>query len=189
MLRFQYYRYAEHLFWTVCDLLPPFLRRLIFKLAFKRLGAGAIIDYGVYVRYPWIVSIGDGSILNQGCRIYPSFLVKGAEIVIGKGVALSPGVTLCGASHDHGSLELPDTAGTIRIHDRAWIGANALVLPGVEIGEGAVIGAGSVVTKDVPPWSVGVGNPLTVIKSREIETRNEPAAFENASGDEMPAAS
>jgi acetyltransferase-like isoleucine patch superfamily enzyme len=168
MLRFQYYRYAEQLFWMVCDLLPPFLRKPIFKLTFKRLGAGAIIDYGVYVRYPWIVSIGDGSILNQGCRIYPSFLVKSTEIVIGNGVALSPGVTLCGASHDYGSLDLSDKAGTIRIHDRVWIGANTIILPGVEIGEGAVIGAGSVVAKDVPPWSIGMGNPLAVVKSREI---------------------
>jgi acetyltransferase-like isoleucine patch superfamily enzyme len=55
--------------------------------------------------------------------------------VIGNGVALSPGVTLCGASHDLGSLELSDTAATIRLHDRVWIGANVLVLPGVEIGK------------------------------------------------------
>ena len=54
--------------------------------------------------------------------------------------------------------------GTIRIKDRVWIGEQVLILPDVTIGEGAVIGAGSVVTKDIPPYCVAVGNPAKVIK-------------------------
>ncbi|MCC6483663.1 MAG: hypothetical protein IT209_02355 [Armatimonadetes bacterium] len=55
----------------------------------------------------------------------------------------------------------------VRICDKAWIGARAIILKGVTIGEGAVIGAGSVVTKDVPAWCVAAGNPARVIRQVE----------------------
>lgn len=166
--RFQYYRWAENLIGAICDLLPPFLRTLVLRSTFKRFGAGSVIDYGSRVRYPWLVAIGDGVMINQECRVYPSYSITAAEITIGDNAVFSPGVTLCGAGHDYSQLALPDTAGSTRIGARVWIGANALVLPGVEIGEGSVIGAGSVVTKSIPAWSVAVGNPAKIIGQRII---------------------
>jgi acetyltransferase-like isoleucine patch superfamily enzyme len=59
----------------------------------------------------------------------------------------------------------------VRICDRAWIGLNVIVLKGVEIGEGAVVAAGSVVTKSIPPWSIAAGNPAKVIREIPIEDR------------------
>lgn len=166
--QFETYSYAEQLTWKLLDLCPHALRNLVFRMAFKRFGHGCLIDYDVYVRYPFKVSIGDCTAINRGCRLYPSFLVKGAEIVIGSDVALGPHVTLFSAGHDHQTIDLKDTAATISIGDRAWIGGGSIILQGVTIGEGAVVGAGSVVTRDVPPWSIAVGNPAKVVGAREI---------------------
>ena len=82
--------------------------------------------------------------LNRGCRIYASFAVQDAYIIIGDHVALGPDVILCGGGHDYNDITLPVTAKTISIHDYAWIGCRAIILPGVIIGKGAVVGAGSV---------------------------------------------
>lgn len=57
----------------------------------------------------------------------------------------------------------------IHINEKVWIGMNAIILKGVTIGEGAIVGAGSVVTKDVPPWTVVAGNPARVVKKLKIE--------------------
>jgi acetyltransferase-like isoleucine patch superfamily enzyme len=61
---------------------------------------------------------------------------------------------------------LDDTAASVIIEDNVWIGGGSIILPGVTIGSGAVIGAGSIVIKSVPPFSVAVGNPARVIKAR-----------------------
>ena len=57
----------------------------------------------------------------------------------------------------------------IRICDKAWVGMNTIILKGVTVGEGAVVAAGAVVTKDVPPWTVAAGNPACVVKHIESE--------------------
>jgi acetyltransferase-like isoleucine patch superfamily enzyme len=164
----QYYFYLENLAWLGLELCPPFIRTIVFRLVFKRFGPGSSIDYGSYVRYPWKVSIGSHAAINRGCRIYASLAIKEVEIVIGDNVALGPGVILCSAGHDYATLALKDIAGTISIWDHSWIGANSLILPSVDIGEGAVVGAGSVVTKNVPAWTVVAGNPARQIKARAV---------------------
>lgn len=89
---------------------------------------------------------------------------------IGSEVNLAQGVVVSGLNHRFADAQTPiarqgvDTALTV-IEDDVWIGANAVVVPGVHIGRHSVIGAGSVVTKDVPPYSVAVGNPARVIRS------------------------
>lgn len=167
-LAFQSYFFIENLFWLLCSILPPFLRSLLFNLIFKSFGPRTIVDYGCYVRYPWKVSLGRNSMLNRGCRVYATFAVKDAYIVIGDHVALGPDVILCGGGHDYNDITLPVTAKTISIHDYAWIGCRAIILPGVIIGKGAVVGAGSVVTKDVAPWTVVAGNPAVEIGRRNV---------------------
>jgi len=164
----RYYFYFENMAWSLLAVCPPFIRTLFFRATFNRFGAGSWVDYGCYIRYPWKVSIGKRTSINRGCRMYASLAIKEAEIIIGDHVALGPGVILCSTSHDDGTLGLDDIAATIRIRDRSWIGANSLILPGVEIGEGAVVGAGSVVTKNVAPWTVVAGNPAKQIRERTV---------------------
>lgn len=90
------------------------------------------------------------------------------EIAIGNHVAVAPEVCFLAAGHDHKQLNLPDTAASIVVGDYAWIGARSIILQSVTIGEGAVVAAGSVVTKDVPAYTVVGGCPARVIKEREI---------------------
>ena len=93
--------------------------------------------------------------------------VDDVEIRIGDGVMIAPGVTLTTTGHPvHPALreDFRRFSEPIVIEDRVWIGSNVVVLPGVRIGYGAVIGAGSVVTHDVPPLSVAVGSPCRVIR-------------------------
>jgi putative colanic acid biosynthesis acetyltransferase WcaF len=79
---------------------------------------------------------------------------------------VSQGAYLCGATHDYDAPDFPLTSAPITIGRGAWVAARAIVLPGVTVGEGCVIGAGSVVTRDMPPRTVCVGNPCRVIRNK-----------------------
>ncbi len=113
---------------------------------------------------------------NWGCHthfgnnVYANFnltLVDDTDIFVGDSVMFGPNVTLATAGHPVdpelrrkvAQFNLP-----IRIGNNVWIGANAVVLPGITIGDNSVIGAGSVVTRDVPPDVVAVGNPCRVLR-------------------------
>lgn len=157
------------------DLLPQFLRKIVFKLALGKYGilGGTTIDYQTYIRYPSKVSIGSATTINRGCKFYASYHFKDVSIRIGNHVAVGPEVSFFAAGHDYTGLSLPDTAGNIEVGDYVWIGGRSVVLGGVKIGEGAVIGAGSVVTRDIPPYTVAAGVPAKVIKTRELKGSKE----------------
>ena len=165
---FNLYSWITNILWGVVDLLPQILRSAIFKLILKKFGKGSTIDYGTYIRYPTHVRIGEHTMINRGCRMLASFHHKDVEIAIGNHVAVAPEVCFLAAGHDHKQLNLPDTAASIVVGDYAGSGARSIILQSVTIGEGAVVAAGSVVTKDVPAYTVVGGCPARVIKEREI---------------------
>lgn len=165
---FSMYSYFLNLVFIFLEVMPPFIRWLVLKLWLKRLGKESLIDYKTYLRYPSKISIGEHVAINRGCELYASFMVNNGYIILGNHVTLSPNVKLYTIQHDYSSLNMPDIAGPIVVGDFAWIGADTIVLPGVTIGEGVVIGAGSLVTRDIPPYSVAVGRPVKVIKMRRI---------------------
>jgi maltose O-acetyltransferase len=162
---FLLYSYCSTLGAFLLDFLPPFIRNLIFKTCLGQFGEQSLIDYKVYMRYFKNIEIGHHVAINRGCELYTSYhLAK--KIVIGNHVTLSPNVIFYGAAQDYHYQPMPDIAGDIIVEDNCWICANSIILPGVTIGKGSVIGAGSVVTNDIPPNSVAVGNPARVIKER-----------------------
>lgn len=167
-LLFSYAMYVDRLAHGLLDLLPPPMRWLWFRLRCGSLGRGVLIDYGTYIRYPSRVHIGDDVSINRDCRIYPSFLVKGATIRINDGAVIAPGVTLFGAGQDPSDAELGDIAESIVIGAGAYIGGNSTVRYGVTIGDGAVVAAGAVVVSDVAPWTIVAGVPARHVSSREI---------------------
>ncbi len=165
---FSGYSYLINLLFLWLELLPPFLRWLIFKLSLKKLGKGCLIDYKTYFRYPSKISLGKGVAINRGCEFYASFLVPAGTITVGDNVTFSPNVKLYTIGHDPSTKSLRDLAGPIVIESHAWIAADSIILPNVTIGEGAVIGAGSVVTRDIPPYTIAVGVPAKIIKKRKF---------------------
>ena len=113
--------------------------------------------------------VGEGTFIGE----FNNIRATGGEIKIGKYCNISQHCSLVASNHsiakDKYISEQPwdETRTGIVLGDDVWIGANSVVLPGVTIGRGAVIGAGSVVTKDIPEYAIAVGNPAKVIKYRE----------------------
>ena len=108
------------------------------------------------------VFLGQNNVINFGCL----FDGRHFPIHIGDNVSIGPEATILTLGHDPRSPIFEDKGGPVKIGDRAWIGYRAIILPGVEIGEGAVVGAGAVVTRDVPPYTIVAGNPAVKIGDR-----------------------
>ena len=117
-----------------------------------------------YIDYGKPVNIGKRCFIQQCC----TFFGRGG-ITIGNDVFIGPKVNLITINHDPDPDNRSATYGRpIVIEDKVWIGINSTILPGVRIGYGAIVGAGSVVTKDVPAMTIVAGNPARIIK--KIET-------------------
>lgn len=157
------------LVWMLLDILPQFLRDLVFRLTLGSFGKKSTIDYRTYIRYPHTIHIGESTTINRRCTMLTSFFHKDVRITIGDHVAVAPEVCFLAAGHDPRKKNLPDTAASISVGDYVWIGARSTILQGVTIGEGAVVAAGSVVSRDVPPYTIVGGVPARVIKERIIE--------------------
>lgn len=157
-------------------------RTLVLRAAGFRIGKGTI-----FLGTPTItgngdiynhLSIGENSILNWGC-----YLDLQGNIRIGDRVGISPQVDIITSSHNIGSAynRVGHLEGMpVTIHDGVWIGVRCTILPGVTVHKGAVIAAGAVVTKDVPPNTVVGGVPATIIKELiENEGREHSKLFQN----------
>ena len=112
-------------------------------------------DYGYNIHF------GGFAFINYNCTILDT-----APVYIGADTFIAPGVCIACAGHGvHPSERMVlETAKPIHIGNKVWIGANAVILPGVHIGDGTVIGAGSVVNKDIPANVIAAGNPCKVIR-------------------------
>lgn len=109
------------------------------------------------------------------------YIDNSGDIYIGKGVSISRGVQIYTHEHHHDCMTIEDDVQSnrvrisgLRIDDDVYIGANTIITANVNrIGKGAVIGAGSVVTKEVPPYEIWAGNPAHFIKNRKINYNTE----------------
>jgi acetyltransferase-like isoleucine patch superfamily enzyme len=174
ILLYSTFSYFLNFIWLFFDLLPHFFRVLLFRLIFKRFGRNCLLDYRCFIRYPWRVSVGNNVAINRGCELYPSMQTEQGLITLEDHVALGPNVTIFSSGHDYSSLDLPNISAPVFIGRYTWVGGGTIILPGVSIGEGAVIGAGSVVTKDIPAYTIAVGNPAQVIKHRVLNSAGSP---------------
>ncbi len=143
-----------------------FIYRKLFGVKLKK---NAVIYYGAEIRNHRGLTIGQGSIIGDR-----AILDARNGIEIGENVNLSTGVSIWTEQHDHRDPYFKCNSGTdykVKIKDRAWIGPNVIILHSVTIGEGAVVGAGSVVTKDVEPYTIVGGIPAKHIKKRNTDLR------------------
>ena len=127
-----------------------------------RIGAGCLVYADVVIWAPWHLSMADGAAIGDGAEIY-----NVAPISLGVRAVVSQKAFLCSASHDHRREDFPLTSAPITVGDRAWVAARAIVLPGITIGAGAVVAAGSVVTRNVVPGCTVAGNPARVVRAAE----------------------
>ncbi len=115
-----------------------------------------------YCDYGFNISIGDNFFSN-----FNTVFIDCSRIVIGNNVMFGPNCCIDGAGHPTDTVrrnEGYEYAYPITIEDDVWLGSGVHIMPGVTIGRGCVIGAGSIVTKDIPPYSLAVGNPCHVIR-------------------------
>lgn len=137
------------------------IKRVVKELLGK--SEGAFINPPFYCDYGKHIEVGKNFFANYNCTI-----LDVAKVSIGDNCQMAPNVAIYTAGHPvH-----PDTRNTayeygieVTIGDNVWIGGNTVICPGVHIGSNTVIGAGSVVIKDIPDWCVAVGNPCRVIRS------------------------
>lgn len=140
--------------------LPPEERRALLAEGLGAVGEGATVRAPFYCDYGENIRLGDGAFLNFGCVV-----LDVAAVTIGAGAQIGPGVRILAADHPRDPAlraEGLESARPVTIGRNVWIGGGALILPGVTIGDDAIIGAGSVVTRDVPPGATAMGNPARV---------------------------
>lgn len=127
-----------------------------------KVGSNCVVEQPFFCTYGYNITVGDNFFLNVNGKLMDS-----GKITIGSNVFIAPNVCIITEEH---AMDIPhriagfEYARPVTIGDNVWICTGALILPGVTIGEGNVIGAGSVVTKDIPPMCVAVGNPCRVIR-------------------------
>lgn len=137
------------------------------RLAFYRhvmgfqIGAHSYLFMDAWFDAPGGFVMGEHSVVNQRCR-----LDNRGGIRIGRNVSISAETVILTADHDPQSAGFAGREKPVVIEDRVWIGTRATILPGVTLGEGAVVAAGSVVARDVPAYSIVAGVPAKVIGER-----------------------
>ena len=141
------------------------LRELYLKGWLGKLGMKSGVQMGCRFLNARKVFLGDRNVINFGCL----FDGRKFQIRTGSNVSIGPEATILTLGHDPRSPIFSDRGGDVVIGDRVWIGYRAVVLPGVTIGEGAVVGAGAVVTKDVDPYAIVAGSPARKISERPMK--------------------
>ncbi len=144
---------------------PPLFhpwRRFLLRCFGARIGQGCHVYSDAQIWAPWNLHMDEKSCLGPRVICYSMALIH-----LGERVVVSQGAHLCTGSHDYTSPSFPLFASAIHIGSDAWICTEAFLAPGVQIGEGTVIGARSVVVNDQPAWMVCAGNPCRTLKPRK----------------------
>lgn len=152
----------------------------IVRELFGRADETTFLNPPFYCDYGSHIEVGKNCFINYNCTI-----LDNARVCLGENCLLAPNVSIYTAGHAlHPATRalgyeygLPVTIG-----DNVWIGGNTVICPGVTIGDNAVIGAGSVVTRDIPAWSLAVGNPCRVL--RRITEEDRQYAYKNCAIDD-----
>jgi putative colanic acid biosynthesis acetyltransferase WcaF len=137
-------------------------RNAVLRLFGARIEGRPFVHPSCIVRIPWQLTLEDRACLGPHVEVYNL-----GPCILRARCTVSQHVYLCGGTHDLAHAELPLVTGPIEIGRECFVGAKAMLLPGVRIGEGAVVGAAAVVTRDVEPWAIVAGNPARTIGARQ----------------------
>jgi len=137
---------------------------LILRLFGAKIGKHVNIKPGVKIKYPWHLNIGDYSWIGEDVWIDNLVLV-----VIGAHCCISQGAYFCTGNHSWSKVSFDLITGEIHIEESSWIGAKAVIGPGVKVQKGAILCMGGVATKTLETMQIYAGNPCRIIKSRVVE--------------------
>lgn len=140
------------------------IRTFVIKTTGVKIGLRSYFYPGTIIVNPNNISIGQDTFFNYNC-----LLSAFSKISIGNRVSVSYNVKIITETHDAFDKNFKAITKPIVIKDNVWLGAGSIILPGVTIGEGSVIAAGSVVSNDVEPWSIVGGVPAKFIKKRSVQ--------------------
>jgi putative colanic acid biosynthesis acetyltransferase WcaF len=140
------------------------LRAFWLRLFGARIGGGARLKPRLRVKFPWRLAVGDHVWLGEGV-----WIDNLAPVTVGDHCCISQGAYLCTGSHDWSRADFALTVAPITLEDQCWVGARAVLGPGITVHQGAVLGLGGIALTDLEPWSVYLGNPATKVRSRHEE--------------------
>jgi len=136
-------------------------RSFILRIFGAKVGRGVHVYPKVNIWAPWNLELDDGCGIANGVTLYSQ-----DKITIGKKVVISQGSHLVTGTHDYRRAGFPLITKPIIVNDEAWIAAESFIHPGIIIGAGCIIGARSVVIKNMPEWTICSGHPCVPIKQR-----------------------
>jgi len=139
------------------------LRAFWLRLFGARIGRGVRLKPRLRVKFPWRLAVGDHAWLGEGVWIDNLALVT-----VGDHCCISQASYLCTGSHDWSREDFALTVSPIALEDQCWVGARAVLGPGVTMHQGAVLGLAGVALADLEPWSVYLGNPAARVRSRHV---------------------
>ena len=142
-------------------------RRFCYRLARIKIGKGSTIHTKTRFYNPRNIIIGEDTIVGEG-----AVLDGRARLIIGSHVDIASEVMIYNSQHDIENENFTAVDKPVVIEDYVFVGPRSIILPGVKIGKGAVVGAGAVVTKDVPPFAIVGGVPAKIIGERKLKTLN-----------------
>jgi len=162
---------VKRLLWYVCNRVflktyfpyPASWKKAVLLLFGAKIGAGVVFKPDVNIKYPWFLSIGSNVWLGEGV-----WIDNLAQVTIGDNVCLSQGAFLLTGNHDYKRSSFDLLVKPILIESGVWVGAKAIVCPGVKLSSHAVVTVGSIIAKDAEAFTIYGGNPAVAIRSRQI---------------------
>jgi len=154
--------------WPLVQFIPFMFGSRLRVLALRTFGAKVgkfcLIEPGCKIWIPWNLKLVEYVAIGRNVEVY-----NYAVVTIGRMTVVSQYCYLCTGTHDYTHPHMPLVWDEITIGSEVWVAAGTWILPGVKLGDGCVIGARSLIAKDMPPWTVCAGHPCKVLKPREID--------------------